>query len=83
MQPASVRRVRAGLDGGRLLYAVAIGSVLPAGLALATTDLATLGTYVTFAAIGGLLVYYRPRNTIGWRQPRAAAVWQRDRGATS
>lgn len=51
-----------------VLGRLALAAVLLAGLALAlaTADQITLGTYATFAAMGGLLVHRRPRNAIGW-----------------
>ena len=49
-----------------VLGRIALVALSLTGLALATVDGITLGTYATFAAVGGLLVHRRPRNAIGW-----------------
>lgn len=66
MQPATTGSVRSRRHHGSLLLGAAVGTLLLVGLALAAVDAITLGTYLVFAAIGGVLVYRRPRNAIGW-----------------
>jgi hypothetical protein len=61
MTTASMSERPLGLPGRILL-----GVVLAGGLVLARFDVFTVFFYVSYAVVGGLLVWRRPRNSIGW-----------------